>query len=273
MQPTPILVSPRRRRPASALVSSLALAFIASAAVAKKAPDDLAILKAYAADFAKDPSLDKPVVFGVTVGEAFFTIDAAPATNGAAAHAEARSGAPATPSFYYKIESSEWLGKLHRGEINALTSMAKAFETDSAPMDIDVMEGFAPPENFGDEIIPFTFHFWTKGSPEIVPFGAEMTRFTHGANAGVFYYQRGLRSAWFEVRPGQHVNENEKSRENPFPSMFILIEGELTALVGGVETTFKAGTLMFVPAGVSHEFINNTKKSALGFLFMFGEGA
>jgi mannose-6-phosphate isomerase-like protein (cupin superfamily) len=140
-------------------------------------------------------------------------------------------------------------------------------------MDIDAMEGFAPPEDFGDTIIPFTFHFWTKGAPEIVPFSPEMTRRTHGTNAGVFYYQPGLRSGWFDVRPGEHVNENEKSRDNPFPSMFIMLEGELTAIVGGVETAFKAGNMMFVPAGVSHEFINNTGKPAFGFLFMFGDGA
>lgn len=263
--------NPMRAFPA--LLLSSALACLAGPASAKDAPSDLAILQSYAADFENDPSLAQPVAFGVKVGEAFYTVEASPAKDDVAARVDVRAGAPKTPAFYFKVESSDWLGKLYRGEINALTSMAKAFETDYAPMDIDAMEGFTPPEDFGDTIIPFTFHFWTKGAPEITPFSPEMTRQTHGTNAGVFYYQPGLRSGWFDVRPGDHVNENEKSRDNPFPSMFILIEGELTAIIGGVETTFKAGNMMFVPAGVSHEFINNSGKPAFGFLFMFGDGA
>lgn len=262
------------RKPHTASPAILAaLACLAAPAIAKNTPGDLAILESYAADFEKDPSLAEQVIFGVKVGETFYTVEAAPAKDAAPAQVSVRPGAPSTPAFYFEVENSDWLGKLYRGEVNALTSMAKAFETDHTPMDIDAMEGFEPPEDFGDVVIPFTFHFWTKGNPEMVPFSPEMTRRTHGANMGVFYYQPGLRSGWFDVRPGDHVNENEKSRDNPFPSMFILIEGEMTAIIGGVETRFKAGNMIFVPAGVSHEFFNNTGKPAFGFLFMFGEGA
>lgn len=255
----------------SALVATAAL--IAPAAAAGATPGDLAILKSYAADFEKDPSLTAPVTFGVKVGDRFYTVDAAPADDKTPARVTVKKGAPKTPTFFFPIEDSAHLHKVYRGEVNALTSMAKAFETDDAPMDIDAMEGFQPADDFGATVIPFTFHFWTKGLPEIVPFGPEMTRRTHGANAGVFYYQPGLRSAWFDIRPGQHVNEDENSRDNPFPSMLIMTKGEVTAIVGGVETTFREGTMMFIPAGVSHEFINNSDKPAFGFLFMFGDGA
>lgn len=148
-----------RKPHAATLAIIAALACLAAPATAKDTPSDLAILESYAADFEKDPGLVEPVVFGVKVGKTFYTVEAAPAKDAAPAQVGVRPGAPSTPAFYFTVESSDWLGKLYRGEVNALTSMAKAFETDYAPMDIDVMEGFAPPEDFGDAIIPFTFHF------------------------------------------------------------------------------------------------------------------
>ncbi len=237
-----------------------------------KAPSDLEILEVYAADFARDPTLTEAVTFGVESGDDFYTVEASPAAEGVAARVTVKEGAPASPSFYYTLDEG-WLGKLHRGEVNALTSMAKAFSTDVTPMDIGVMEGFQPEGDFGGWVIPFTFHFWTKGQPEIVPISPDKTRFTHGANAGILYYQPGLRSGWFDIRPGQHVNADERSRENPFPSMFIMTKGEVTAIIGGERLTFREGTMMLVPASVSHEFINEGTEPAFGFLFMFGEGA
>jgi len=241
-------------------------ATLAGAATAK-GPTDLDILKSYAADFASDKTLTSPVEFGVRVGEVFYTVTAAPGD------ARVRKGAPATPTFFFTVEDSAWLRKVDRGEVNALTSMAKAFSSDYAPMDIDVMDGFQPDAGFVGMVVPLTFHFWTRGTPEYVPFGPDMTRVTHGTNTGVFYYQPGLRSAWFNVEPGDHVNENEKSRENPFPSMVIMTKGEITAIIDGEKSTFKEGTMLFIPAGVTHEFINEGTEPAFGFLFMFGEGA
>lgn len=233
---------------------------------------DFEILKTYAADFARDPALREAVTFGVRSGDDFYTVDATPAAGNSKARVNVRKGEPSAPAFYYTFDEG-YLKKLHHGDLNILTGMAKAFSTDVTPMDIDVMEGYQPAADFGDTIIPFTFHFWTKGQPEIVPISADKTRFTHGANAGILYYQPGLRSGWFDIQPGHHVNEDEKSRTNPFPSMFIMIEGEVTALVGENRLTFKEGTMMFVPADVSHQFVNEGDKPAFGFLFMFGDGA
>lgn len=235
--------------------------------------NDIDILRGYAADFEKDAFLKAPVTFGVEVGEDFYTVEASPADGDKAANVTVNPGAPDAPVFYYTIESSDYLHKLKRGEFNALTLMAKAFSSDVTPMDIDMQEGFQPSEGFVGMVLPLTFHFWTKGKPELIPFGPNMTRETHGSNAGIFFYQPGFRSGWFDIRPGDHVNEDENSRTNPFPSMFIMISGEVTGVIDGEEMSFKAGNAMFVPAGVSHEFINKGDESAFGFLFMFGDGA
>jgi len=52
-----------------------------------------------------------------------------------------------------------------------------------------------------------------------------------------------------------------------------MMDGEVTALVGDERTMFQENTMMFVPAGVSHQFINEGTEPAFGFLFMFGDGA
>lgn len=261
------------KNPASSMVCALAACACAHAETSASGATDLQILQVFANDYEKDVTFKEPVTFGVEVGGEFYTVDATPATEGASADVSVRAGAPEEPSFYYVVEDSAYLNKVARGDMNALTSMAKAFSSDYAPMDIQVQDGYQPDENFVAKVLPLTFHFWTKGNPELIPFGPNMTRKTHGSNTGVFYYQPGFRSGWFNILPGDHVNEDERSRDNPFPSMIILISGEVTGLIGGNEMTFKAGNAMLIPAGVSHEFINNTDEPAFGFLFMFGEGA
>src|SRR5690606_9672828 len=156
--------------------------------------------------------------FGVKVGDTFYTVEAAPKTETARARVEVREGAPATPTFYYPIDSVDYLSRLDSGEVNALTLMAKAFSTDVTPMDIEFMEGYQPADDIVGFVVPLTFHFWTRGTPEFVNFAEQETRVTHGTNAGIFYYQPGLRSGWFNIAPGDHVNEDERSQSNPFPS-------------------------------------------------------
>ncbi len=254
----------------AALVGATAAGHVQAAEPEKS---NLAILSEYAEDYKSDPTFNVATTFGVDIGGDFYTIMANPASDGNEASVIVRKGAPDLPVFYFTLKDADYLGKLYRQEFNPLTLMAKAFSSDVTPMDIEVQEGFQPPEDFGEMILQLTFHFWTRGNPELIPFGPEMTQVTHGSNAGIFYYQPGFRSGWFDIRPGDHVNEDERSRDNPFPSMFIMIHGEVTALVGDEEIVFKEGNAMFVPAGISHQFINEGEAPAFGFLFMFGDGA
>lgn len=249
----------------------LGLAFAAAclaAGEAAAADQALSILNAYAADYAEDPTLKEAVSFGVRVGDEFYTVDVAPH-----GPAKASKGAPQSPTFYFTIESEEYLKKIERGEFAALTLMGKAFESDVTPMDFAAMDGFEPPEDFGEKLLPLIFHFWTKGKPEIVRTTPEATRFVHGTNLGVLYYQPGFRSAWFNIRPGDHVNENPDSRTNPFPTLVIMARGAATARIDGVDTPFREGEAMLIPAGVSHEFLNDGDSPAFGYIVMFGEGA
>ena len=98
------------------------------------------------------------------------------------------------------------------------------------------------------------FHFWNRDWPEVIPFGDGMTRNIHGGNAAPFYYDRGLRTSWYQLEPGMHINREEAMQTNPFPSLFIMTRGRIQARLGGTDMTLQEGQTVLVPAGMTHEF-------------------
>lgn len=184
-----------------------------------------------------------------------------------------RPGPPPEPAMAYRL-SIETLRAIDLGEVNALTAMAAAHPDDPRPMSLTPMDGFRPPSQaFVERLFPFTFHFWTRGLSEIVPFGSDRTREVHGAHATVFYYEKGLRSAWIEMRKGEHANRDPRDQENPFPTMLIVVRGKDEGRIGGELVRAGEGQMIFLSAGVSHEFWNPHDEPVQGILLMFGEGA
>jgi mannose-6-phosphate isomerase-like protein (cupin superfamily) len=165
------------------------------------------------------------------------------------------------------------LEKIGRGDMNALTAMGRARSTDPAPMDISFMPGFQPTEDIVAALLPFSFHFWTRGFPETVSFGPAAGREVHGATMVVLYYQKGLRSGWGQVRKGQRVNADPRDQVNPFPTMFIGLRGRAMVKVGGVEKIVGQGQMVFVPPGTAHEAWNPFDEPAEFIILMFGDGA
>ncbi len=82
----------------------------------------------------------------------------------------------------------------------ALTVVVNAFQSDFAPFEVDVMQGFVTDQNFIPTLFSVFFHFWTRGTPQIIPYGMGFTRFTHGAQASIFYYQPDFRSGYVAVK-------------------------------------------------------------------------
>ena len=225
-------------------------------------------LEDFVADYAQDPYVTQGQSFGIRIDDRWFTVTAEPG------QASLRDGPPEQPTFFFHGDAAA-VAAVHSGQWSGLTAMVKEFSTDPAPLDMDVMDGFQPTETFLNDLLGTAFHFWNRGQPEIIPFGRDHTRVTHGANAGVFYYQPGFRSGFFNVRPGQHVNENPDSQTNPFPSLFIVTEGWAHARINGRDLIIEEGNAYFVPAGQDHQFWlpEDAEHEMNGFLLMFGEGA
>jgi mannose-6-phosphate isomerase-like protein (cupin superfamily) len=208
----------------------------------------------------------------VEVDKEMWQIEAKMASNNGPSKVIVAKGQPKAPTFYF-VTNLRTLKDLDQGKMNALTAGVKAFSTDYAPLDIEVMEGFQPGEQFVGEVLAFTFHFWTKGIPEVVPFGQHYTRGTHGAQAAVFYYDTGLRTGYGFLHPGQHANEHPLSKSNPFSSMIILTKGKVIARLNEVDYEIGAGNAFFIPPGMTHEVLNPFDEPAEFVLLMFGEGA
>lgn len=269
-------------RPVASLrfAAALALAVASPSAPARAESAAAEIFRRFAADYAADPSLTKPVEFGLELrgndgsasGVERWRVSARPATPSAPAAVEVASGFPERPGWYFTLDLAT-LEKLDRGEWNALTAMGKARESDVAPMDVGVMDGFQPDPGFVPDLLSVSFHFWTRGLPERIPFGAAQTRTLHGAQASILYYQPGFRSAWVQIRPGQHANANPNDQTNPFPTLFVGLTGRAKARIGGVEIELDRGEALFIPAGTAHEFWNPYDEPAEGILLMFGDGA
>ena len=248
---------------------SLCTSFVASAQNLESAET---ILNRYVIDYEKDISLKQDVTFGIEVDSVFWHVVAKAKSEKSPASVKLAKGKPSSPSFYFTT-NLETLNKVDKGELNALTASAKAFSSDVTPFDADVMEGYTPDGNFMSRLLNVYFHFWTRGLPERIPYGVDKTRFTHGAQAAIFYYQPGFRSGYFAMKKGQHANKDEKSRTNPFPSMFIAIKGEGDIIINGERSKLSSGEAILIPAGVSHQFINNNDELFEGIILMFGEGA
>jgi hypothetical protein len=234
------------------------------------------ILRSYVEDFRSDPAAAEAMTFGLRIkgesrSEWQVTVGGRKEATGSY-DVELREGLPSTPSVLYTLDLNT-LRKIDGGELNALTAMGRARASDPAPMDIEFMDGFQPEADFIARLIPFSFHFWTRGFPETVNFGKGYSREVHGANMVVFYYQRGLRSAWAQIEKGQHVNADPKDQTNPFPTMIVGIRGKVVARIGGKEVVMQGGQMALIPAGVSHEAWNPYEESAEIILIMFGEGA
>ncbi|MHC4993000.1 MAG: cupin domain-containing protein [Planctomycetota bacterium] len=239
-------------------------------------PDVRAMLDDFVADY-RDDAMARPLTFGVDVRDApqprwhVIVEDEGDKGNSVTLH----EGFPDTPIAYFETDV-ETLRRIHAGELASLTAMGKAFSTDFAPLDLETMEGFVPGPTTFPDLVAAAFHFWTRGFPERVKFGdLARTRRLHGGNGVLFYYQPGFRSGYFNIQPGDHVNADEASKTNPFPTLLIVTAGRTKARIGDVECELKAGETIFIGPGVVHEFWidEDADHHAEGVLVMFGEGA
>lgn len=181
-------------------------------------------------------------------------------------------GLPKVPTYIYRAELSS-LRAIFKGEMNALTAQAKAFSSDYAPLDTEEINGFQPSEEDNGALNAFSFHFWTKGFPEVIPFRPTATRRAHGAGVTVFYYEKGLRTGWFNMLPGERVREDAREQAMPFPMMGVMIKGTAKGIVDGEPITVSEGNTVFIPANVHHKWWNESEENVELILIMFGEGA
>ncbi|MEM8527278.1 MAG: cupin domain-containing protein [Bacteroidota bacterium] len=183
-----------------------------------------------------------------------------------------KEGLSEVSTYVYNIEFGT-LEAIHKGEINALTAQGKAFAGDYTPMSVREVDGFKPTEVDDSKLNAFSFHFWTRGFPEVIPFREGTTRRAHGSNFTVFYYEKGLRTAWYRILPGERVRDDAREQAAPFPMLGVTIKGTVEGEVDGERVTVSEGNTVFIPANVAHKWWNEKDEAVEVVLIMFGEGA
>jgi mannose-6-phosphate isomerase-like protein (cupin superfamily) len=167
----------------------------------------------------------------------------------------------------------EFLRRLDRDEMNALTAMGQARGSDPIPLVPRFPAGFQWTPEAREFYFPLFFSFWNREWPHVIRFGEGTTREVHGANAAVLYYGQGLRSAWYQLKPGMHVKADARDQSNPFTSLVIATSGAVRARLGGVEVTLREGEAVVIPAHMPHEFWVDEGGYGEAVVVMFGEGA
>ena len=231
------------------------------------------IINSYVVDYRKDRFASDPMLFGVEVPEhGQWTVHVTGQQVGEEWEVTLTDGLPEEKTFIYRIEFPT-LQAINAGELNPLTAQGKAFVGDYTPMSVSMMEGYEPTADEYAAINPFSFHFWTRGFPEIIPFSEGLTRRAHGSNFVVFYYETGLRTAWYRVLPEEKVRHDPREQAMPFPMMVVAIKGTTEGEVDGQRVTLPEGNTIFIPPFVNHKWWNETDEATEAILIMFGDGA
>ncbi|QBA64011.1 cupin domain-containing protein [Muriicola soli] len=255
----------------SLLICTLFSQLIFSQSVAQIDTEE--IITSYVEDFKNDRFASEPMIFGLeVVNHESWTIHVTGNKTEAGWEVVLKEGLPTLPTFIYSVEK-ETLRAIFNGELNALTAQGKAFAGDYAPMNVKEMEGFESDMDMDSKINAFSFHFWTRGFPEIVPFADGLTRKAHGSNFVVFYYQKGLRTAWYRVLPEEKVRHDPREQAMPFPMLIVAIKGVTEGEVDGKRVSLTEGNTVFIPPFAAHKWWNETNEASEAILIMFGEGA
>lgn len=167
----------------------------------------------------------------------------------------------------------DFLRRLDRGEINALTAMGQAHAGEPIPLVPKFGSAFERRPDMSLLFRRLCFHFWTRDWPEVVRFGEGSTRQVHGAEAAVLFYDEDFRSAWYQLKSGMHINADAADQTNGYSNVIIVTRGRLTARLGGSERILVEGDAVFIPAGMTHEFWADGNQYAELVWIAFGKGS
>ena len=228
-----------------------------------------ALLQDFVDDYRNDPhATTQPFAFDVTVpGEGTWTI----ASEGGG-NVVLTNGATERDGLHIVVEPGI-VEAIHAGRMGVLAAAGKAWASDSAPFDFRMGPDPALPDELLADLLPFITRFWTRGYPEITPFGPDASRVVHGAQAAALYYTKGLRTAWYGIVGDQHVNAEPEDQVNPFDTLIFVIGGTVQSRLDGEHKALERGRSVHIPAGMRHEFWNDDQEIAEFIIVMFGEGA
>ena len=226
------------------------------------------ILESYARAWrgAGEFELRAPTILGIWVDGEGFSVEL---TNHGARFSE---GAPGRFDWGFETDRATLL-RLEEGSLNVLTAMGQARGSDPIPFRLRLPEGLSGDAEFRRNYLPVILRFWSREWPEAIYFGEGTTRPVHGANVTALLYGERIRTAWYQLKPGMHVNADPADQANDFDTAIIVTRGRFSGKLDGVERSFSEGEMVLVPAGMTHEFFASEDEYGEFVILMWGENA
>lgn len=181
-------------------------------------------------------------------------------------------GAPARFDWGFELDENT-LRLLHSGEMSAFTAMGQARADDPIPLNLRLPEDSADTATIRSYYLPLTAHLWNTSWPEVYAVNEAASRTVHGANAIPLVYEEGLRTAWYQLRPGMHINADPEDQTNPFNSAVIVTKGSFLGRLDATERLFQVGEMVMIPKGMTHEFYTEGEMEGEFIILMYGDGA
>lgn len=145
--------------------------------------------------------------------------------------------------------SEETFEKLRSGEWNGMTATGRSNMSESAPLDFSVPEGKDLDEEKLQMLYHFLTHFFTTEYPTVTDLGREHSRKVHGGSAVPIAYGHGVRHAYYTIKRGEQINEDEL---DPWKQVFTVISGTGKAIIDGEEIELEKNMSVHVPPNVEH---------------------
>ncbi len=96
-------------------------------------------------------------------------------------------------------------------------------------------------------------YFFTPGKIKTKSLSFELAGHAHGAHPIPLVYWNGVRHSWILVKAGEILNK--EGERDPWPQVFVILEGEGKAIVGDVTLPIEPEKALYIPTNSIHQII------------------
>jgi mannose-6-phosphate isomerase-like protein (cupin superfamily) len=141
--------------------------------------------------------------------------------------------------------------KIYTGELNGMTAIGRASVHQSAPLDMWLENGMTIRKINWEKLYYTVTNFFNAHPHNKVLLGREHSRNVHGGNVVALYYSVGFRSAYYNMQPGETLNES--GEKDPFNQSFVIISGKGFAKIGNDTLSIAANEAYYIKPNIEHK--------------------